>query len=235
MPNPQSLFSLDRCAWGWYPLHGKVIVEAKSMQELRDALDQIAEIRQQVARTVMFRGYRALPVALSGLLAFATAGLQIVALPDANDRPFAFFALWIGTACLSVLATAVELICRLRRFASALERDKSLQAASQFAPCLVAGALLMLVLWRFAPESVWMLPGLWAMFFGLGIFASWRFLPQAVGGVGMYYLVAGLMCLILARGEAALSPWSMGLSFGIGQLLTAGVLYWSLERTDEQE
>jgi hypothetical protein len=215
-------------------LHGKVIVEAKAMMQLRDALDQIAEIRQQVDRTVVFRGYRALPVAVSGLLAFATAGLQVVALPDAKDRPFAFFALWIGTACFSVLATGVELICRLRRLASTLERDKSIQAVGQFAPCLVAGALLMLVLWRFAPESVWMLPGLWAMFFGLGIFASWRFLPHAIGWVGVYYLVAGLSCLTLAQGEAALSPWSMGLPFGVGQLLTAGVLYWSLERTDEQ-
>ncbi len=205
------------------------------MMELRDALNQIAEIRQQVARTEMFRGYRALPVAFSGLLAFAAAGVQLVCLPEAKDHLSAYLALWIGTAFLSVLATGGELVCRLRRSSSLLERDKSIQAVSQFTPSLVAGALLMFVLWRFAPESVWMLPGLWALFFGLGIFASWRFLPHALGWVGMYYLVAGLACLTLAQGEAALSPWSMGLPFGVGQLLTAGVLYWSLERTDEQE
>ena len=36
--------------------------------ELRDALAQIAEIRQHMARTEVFRGYRALPVAFSGVL-----------------------------------------------------------------------------------------------------------------------------------------------------------------------
>jgi hypothetical protein len=27
-----------------------------------------------------------------------------------------------------------------------------------------------------------------------------------------------------------MSPWAMGLPFGLGQLLTAAVLYWNLER-----
>ena len=202
--------------------------------ELHDALNQIAEIRQQVARTSVFRGYRALPVAFSGLLAFATAGVQIIVLPDAKEQPAGFLTLWIGTAFLSAFATGWEMIVRTRRSSSALEREKSIVAVTQFCPCLLAGALLMFVLVRFAPENVWMLPGLWAMFFGLGIFASWRFVPHGIAWVGVFYLAAGMLCLAAAQGEAALSPWSMALPFGGGQLLTAGVLYWSLERSDEQ-
>ena len=38
--------------------------------DLRDALTQIAEIRQQVAQTATFRGYRALPIALSLVASF---------------------------------------------------------------------------------------------------------------------------------------------------------------------
>jgi hypothetical protein len=71
------------------------------------------------------------------------------------------------------------------------------------------------------------------MFFSLGIFASSRFLPPAILWIGVFYLAAGLVCLAVSQGEAALSPWTMGLPFGTGQLLTAGVLYWNLERTDE--
>ena len=41
--------------------------------ELREALTQISEIRAQVARTEMFRGYRSLTVAFTGLLAFCAA------------------------------------------------------------------------------------------------------------------------------------------------------------------
>ena len=36
--------------------------------------------------------------------------------------------------------------------------------------------------------------------------------------------------LVLARGLSAFSPWAMGLTFGVGQLLAAAVLYWNLER-----
>ncbi len=85
------------------------------------------------------------------------------------------------------------------------------------------------------PESLWMLPGLWAMLFGLGIFASVRLLPPAIIWAGVFYLFAGTVCLALAQGPYALSPWAMGLPFGVGQLLTAALLYWTLERDHGQE
>jgi hypothetical protein len=92
----------------------------------------------------------------------------------------------------------------------------------------------LLVLLRFAPESLWMLPGLWSMFFGLGLFASWRFVPHTIVWVGAFYVAAGAVCLSVAQGDAALAPWSMGVPFGIGQLLTALILYRNQERADEQ-
>jgi hypothetical protein len=201
--------------------------------ELHEALNQIAEIRQQVARTEVFRGYRAVAVAFSGLLAFVVGGVQKVSLPDPRQNTLAFLVLWIGTAVLSVAASACAMAYRWRR-SSSLEREKVLLAAGQFLPCLVCGALLMVVLLRFAPESVWMLPGLWALLFGLGIFASWRCLPRALVLVGIFYELAGFSCLALFQGESALSPWSMAIPFGVGQLLTAAVLYWKLERADAQ-
>jgi hypothetical protein len=102
-------------------------------------------------------------------------------------------------------------------------------------PCVVAGGLATLVIAR-SPEPVaWMLPGLWAIFFSLGVFASRRLLPRATIWVAFYYLIAGLAGLALARGEHALSPWAMGLSFGGGQLLAALVLYRTLERDHGNE
>jgi len=69
-----------------------------------------------------------------------------------------------------------------------------------------------------------MLPGLWELVFSLGIFASCRFLPRPMFGVGLWYLVAGLACLPLESSHQALSPWAMGIPFGVGQLLVASVL-----------
>jgi len=198
--------------------------------ELRDALAQISEIRQQVARGETFRGYRALPLAFSGALALVGGVIQSTCIVEPTRDLRAYFTLWIGLALFSLLATGWELAARWRRCCSLLEREKIVLAVTQFLPCLVAGTLLWIVLARFAPESVWMLPGLWCILFGLGIFASWRFLPPAILWSGVFYLVAGFLCLAWAQREAALSPWAMALPFGVGQLLTAAILYWNLER-----
>jgi hypothetical protein len=200
--------------------------------ELHEALTQIAEIRQQVARTEVFRGYRALPVAFSGVLAFLAAGIQALWIPDPLQNISAYLALWVGAALVSMLATGVEMILHYRLPTSAFNRAKTLQAVGQFLPSIVAGGLLMVVLTSHAPESLWMLPGLWAMLFGLGIFASYRQLPRATFWLAVYYLAAGCVCLAWAKGDQALSPWAMGIPFGVGQLLSAAVLYWSLERND---
>ena len=92
----------------------------------------------------------------------------------------------------------------------------------------------MCALLRYAPNSLWMLPGLWSILFGLGVFASRHFLPRATLGVGIFYEAAGVFCLAAAQGDHALAPWSMAVPFGFGQLLSAAVLYWTLERADEQ-
>jgi hypothetical protein len=122
---------------------------------------------------------------------------------------------------------------RTRGPAASLRREITWLAVEQFVPCLAAGALLTVVLVRSAPESLWMLPGLWQILFSLGVFASCRLLPRATFGVAVFYLAAGLTCLALARGEAALSPWAMGVPFGVGQWLAAGVLYSTLECRDD--
>src|SRR5436305_12699283 len=66
--------------------------------ELRDALTQISEIRRQMARTEVFRGYRAVPVAFSGLLALAAAALQAAWIADPAEQMAAYLALWVGAA-----------------------------------------------------------------------------------------------------------------------------------------
>ena len=196
--------------------------------ELQDALSQISEIRRQMARTQVFRGYRSASVGFSGLVAFAAAAVQRRVAPDPRQDIRPYLVLWVGAAALSILAVAIEMIVRGRR--SSLAAQLTVLAVEQFLPCLVAGALLTYVLAHFVAEAHWMLPGLWAILFSLGAYASGRLLPRALFWVAGFYLVAGCLCLIFARGGAAFSPWAMGFPFGCGQLLTAAILYWTLER-----
>ena len=178
--------------------------------ELHEALTQISEIRHQMARTEVFRGFRALPVAFSGLLAVSAAFAQAAWLPDPELRIPEYLVLWVGTAVVSGLAAGSEMLWRTRGPASWLRREITWLAVEQFLPCLAAGALLTLVLVRSAPESLWMLPGLWQILFSLGVFASCRLLPKATFGVAIFYLVAGLASLAFARGGGGALPLGDG-------------------------
>ena len=136
-------------------------------------------------------------------------------------------ALWLATAAVSAILIGIEMVARTRRMHSGLADEMIHAATEQFIPAGVAGALLTVVLFRFAPQSLWMLPGLWQIVFSLGFLASCRLLPRPMFAVGVWYLAAGLTSLVLASGAYAFSPWVMAIPFGVGQLSMAAILYWS--------
>ncbi|MEA2733764.1 MAG: hypothetical protein QOE14_215 [Humisphaera sp.] len=199
-------------------------------QHLDHALDQIAEIRRAVSRGQVFRGYRAQTTALTGVLAIVAAMLQSRIITNPWQQLPMYLSLWGGLAVVSAAIFGTELWIRTRRLASPLQTERTIDAAERFIPSLATGAILTVVYFRFIPAQTWMLPGLWAVCFSLGIFASRTLLPRGIAPVAGYYLIAGCMNLVLARGVHAFSPWAMGLTFGVGQLLAAAVLYWNLER-----
>ena len=126
----------------------------------------------------------------------------------------------------------VEMVARARRMHSGLADEMLYTAVEQFTPAAVAGTLLTVVLMRSAPQSAWMLPGLWQIVFALGVFASCRTLPRPIFAAGAWYLAAGLANLAFANG---LSPWAMAVPYGVGQLYIAAVLYRSVGAHDGEE
>ncbi len=135
----------------------------------------------------------------------------------------AYLSVWIATAVLSAGLTGVQMYTRSRRIHSALSDEMIGMAVEQFLPAVGAGLLLTVVIVRYVPPVAWMLPGLWQVVFSLGIFSSCRFLPRPMIAAGVWYLLTGLGCIALA-GDGALSPWAMGVPFGVGQMLVAAIL-----------
>ena len=195
------------------------------MQDLDKALADIFAIRSQIAAGTAFRGYGPAAVAATGGLALATALLQFLWLDDPSGHPLTFFAGWGAAALVSGGMIWTEMQARSRRHHSGLADAMTLQAIEQFLPAGAAGVLLAVMLWKFAPETLWLLPGLWQLLVSLGIFASVRSLPRTVAFAGAWYFVAGFAILLLASQSHALSPWTMGLPFAIGQLLMAAILH----------
>ena len=198
--------------------------------EVRDALDQITEIRQQMAQSQVFRGYRSLTVGAVGLLGVLAAIAQPFLVPAPAENLEAYLMLWIGVAAVALVLVAVGLWRRVRAAGSPMLRDSALLSADQFLPSVVVGALLTLGIYYGARDTAWMLPGLWSLVFSLGIFAVHRQLPRQVFWVGVYFAMCGFGCLLWGHGAHAFSPWQMGVSFGGGKLIGAVILYSTLER-----
>jgi hypothetical protein len=177
-----------------------------------------------MARGTEFRGYGPATLAATGGLALLAAAGQALWLPHPANYVGLYIALWGTTAAVSVTFIGLDMILRSWRIHSGLAQEMIWSAVEQFLPAGVAGGLITAVLLEYSPESLWMLPGLWQIVFSLGVFACCRFLPRAIFAVGIWYLVAGLACLVFAQGDHAFSPWAMGVPYGVGQLLVAAIL-----------
>jgi hypothetical protein len=199
--------------------------------ELRDAMEQISRIHTQLAATERLRALRAVPVALSGVLAIAAALAQPTLVGDPLARPEAYLLLWCGAAVTSGVVAATVVVRRAVREPGALGVASARLAAMQFLPSLCVGAVVTWFVASSLPHQLWLLPGLWQLLFGLGNLAAHRQLPLPAMSVGLAFLATGTCCLWFR--ERALEPWAMGLPFATGQLALAAILWWHHERTEQ--
>jgi len=205
------------------------------MRDLDKALADILAIRNQIAAGTAFRGYGPAAVAFTAGLAAMTTGLQLLLLDDASASPATFLIGWLVTALIAAAIIGIEMRARSHRHHSGLADAMIYQAVEQMLPSGLAGVALAGVALQFAPETLWMLPGLWQILMGLAVFASARSLPSTVRIGGAWYFVAGDTVLMLASRSHALSPLLMGAPFVIGQSLMAVILYVATEECDVDE
>ena len=196
------------------------------MNDLYKALGDISSIRKQMANTTEFRGYGPATLAATGVFAILAAEIQALWLHDPANHISAYLDIWISTAVLSALLTGIQMYIRTRRIHSGLSNEMLRMAVEQFLPSVGAGFLVTIVFVRSVPNATWMIPGMWQIIFGLGVFSSCRFLPRPMIAPGAWYLLTGLSCLAMG-GNLALSPWAMGVSYGVGQLMVAAILLFT--------
>jgi hypothetical protein len=205
------------------------------MRDLDKALADILAIRSQIAAGTAFRGYGPATVAATAGVALITSVLQFLWLDNPTGSPLTFLAGWTVAALVSGVLIFIEMRARSRRHHSGLADAMIQQAVEQFLPAGVAGLLLAVMLWKFAPEALWMLPGFWQVLVSLGVFASVRSLPRSIALGGAWYFVAGFAVLLHASQTHALSPWTMGLPFVVGQFLMAALLYFASGENDAED
>ena len=203
------------------------------MNDLYKALGDISNIRRQMASTTEFHGYGPATLAATGIFAILAASAQALLLPDPCNHIPTYLGIWILTAVLSAILTGWQMYTRTRRIHSGLSNEMIRMAVEQFLPSVGAGLLLTIVLLRYVPLALWMLPGIWQTIFSLGVFSSCRFLPRPMVAAGAWYLLTGLSCIAMG-GNRALSPWTMGISYGVGQLLVATILLFNTPEVEDE-
>ena len=195
------------------------------------ALEQISEIHSYLERSEVYREYRSLPIGLTGLCALVAAVLHVRFFPPAAPLDFVLF--WVGVAGLCGGICACGVIYHVLYREDAVARSRTGRVVGQFLPSFVAGLAVTVSLVTLTGDRISLLPGLWAIVFGLGVFASRPYLLRAIEWVALYYLAAGSILLWISEPEAIPSPWGMAVAFGVGQTSAALVLYWNIERKDD--
>ena len=206
------------------------------MTDVTRALEQLDEIHARLARADVYRGWRSLPVALSGAAGIVAAGWQSAS-SGAPIEPRAWVLYWLAVAMLALAVGCAGVLWRYLREETATEQRRTQLVLAQFLPALVAAACLTVGLLRVNPALASALPGLWSLLFAVGIVSARPYLPAAAALVSAYYALAGVV-LLWTLGAGTLPPgglpawfsWTVGGVFGAGQALAAAVLYWSLER-----
>jgi hypothetical protein len=188
--------------------------------EVRDALDQLDRIHDQLTKAEVYRGFRVPAVALVGCVGLFAAAGQGWAVPAGDARAFVWYWSAIGAAGVLVGFGAAIRSYLFRE--DDFERRRTRRVMGQFLPCVLAGGLLTAALAR-TESFVPLLPGLWAVVFGLGVVAVRPHLPRAVGFIGVAYVLVG--GVLLAWQPAEPSGWCVGGVFGVGHVVTAVVLW----------
>jgi hypothetical protein len=147
-----------------------------------------------------------------------------------HGDPVGFVLYWTVVAACAMLVGASEIVRNYVVHDDEAARRRTRRVVGQFLPSLLGGAIVTASFVHLSAALVPVLPGIWAICFGIGVFASRPYLPRAAGHVALFYYAAGVLLLWIARGPEPLAGWWVGGTFGLGQLFAALVLYWNLER-----
>ena len=184
--------------------------------QVREAIQDIAQIRRRLQVLDRRRAFRSISIGISGIVIWLAAIWQTSICGEWESNPHAALSYWLVVALVCFLGVALEVGLRVRSEGSRLTSSWSRDVLSGLLPCGVLGFLLT---WALAGQcSVFVLPGVWAALFGLGLYNVHRFLPQICQWVTAYFLVAGVAMIRFAEVNEVVPATQMVALFTVGQI-----------------
>lgn len=175
------------------------------------ALDHLAFIRQTMESATAF-------TAVSGWaqVAIGATALAAAALASAQPDPQRWLAVWLGEAVAAVALAGFGMAWKARRSGVSLVSGPARKFAWNFAPPLVAGALLTVA---FARVGLWGdLPAVWLLLYGTAVITGGSFSVRIVPAMGIGFLLLGAIALFTPNrwGDAWLAAGFGLLHMGFG-------------------
>jgi hypothetical protein len=168
------------------------------------AMDNLRFIRETMERATPFTA-----VSGWGEIAIGVTALAAAPVAAAQASEAAWLGVWLAEAALALVLAGTAMIWKARRAGVQWLSGAARKFALSFAPPIVVGALLTVVLFRAGLAPV--LPGLWLATYGTAVMAGGTFSVPIVVWMGVAFLAAGTAALF---GPAAWGTYYMAAGFG---------------------
>ncbi|GAC1660067.1 MAG: hypothetical protein NVS4B13_07290 [Candidatus Elarobacter sp.] len=180
------------------------------------AIADLDEVRARLASVQRFRGLSGSAALASGVGAIGTGAVQFAVVPAPHGAEDAgrYVAIWIACVAFALAVNYGAVAVWLARNWSSRTRTELRTAALAIVPSIVAGGAFTTAL--LTRGEIGLLPGTWALCYGLGLLAARSMLPRGVLAIAIAFAAVG-STLLFAAGANALAWWVMPLTFGVGQ------------------
>ena len=172
------------------------------------AADHLRYIRETMASAAEFTAVPGWGGVAMGLTAVAAARLAAQ-----QSTPLNWAIVWLAEAFVAVAIAAPAAATKARRANSSLFRGPGRKFVLSFAPPIVVGGLLTLVLIQLGIFSA--LPGVWLLLYGTAIVTGGAFSVRAVPIMGLCLMALGAGSLFA---PAAWGNYFMAAGFGLVQI-----------------
>ena len=180
------------------------------------AIADLDEVRSRLASVQRFRGLSGPAALASGVFALGCGVVQlaVVPVPHGAEDAGRYVAIWIACLAFALAVNYGAVAAWLARNWSSRTRTEFQTAAIAITPSIVAGGAFTAAL--LVRGEIGLLPGTWAVCYGLGLLAARSMLPRGIVSIALSFTALG-STLLFAPGTNALAWWVMPLTFGIGQ------------------
>jgi hypothetical protein len=180
------------------------------------AIADLDEVRSRLASVQRFRGLSGPAALASGVAALGAGAVQLAVVPAPHGAEDAarYVAIWIACLAFALAVNYGAVAVWLARNWSSRTRTELKTAAIAVTPSIVGGGAFTAAL--LARGEIGLLPGMWALCYGLGLLAARSMLPRGTVSIALSFAALG-STLLFAPGTNALAWWVMPLTFGMGQ------------------